>query len=94
VTTLYRVYGGEAQQLGQFWTTTLPASAEDATQGLALNPAWGNTAGQWVSIEVPSGTTLYQGTAAAQAGLPGGASQVFINGPINPAWITGGGLLP
>jgi RHS repeat-associated protein len=93
-TTLYRVYGGESQQLGQYWTTTLPASSGEATQTLALNPAWGNTAEQWVSIEVPSGTTLYQGTAAAQGTLPGGASQVFINGPVSPGWITGGGLLP
>jgi RHS repeat-associated protein len=93
-TTLYRVYGGTAKELGAYWTQTLPESSAEAVNSLALDPAWGNTAENWVSIEVPSGTTFYEGTAAAQGDLPGGGSQVFFTSRVEAEWITGGGSLP
>jgi hypothetical protein len=38
-TTLYRVYGGSAKQLGAYWTTSLPSDSADAVSKLALDPA-------------------------------------------------------
>jgi filamentous hemagglutinin len=93
-TTLYRVYGGSAKELGAYWSRTLPESSADAVRSLALDPAWGNTAGHWVSIEVPSGTTFYEGSAAAQGDLSGGGSQVFFTSRVNPEWIRDTGSLP
>jgi len=57
-----------------------------ATIDLALNPQWGNTAVQVARIQVPAGTTIFEGAAAAQGGLVGGGSQVFIQN-VNPAWL-------
>ena len=44
----------------------------------ALLAKWGNTAEQVVSIQVPRGTTIFEGIAASQEGLLGGGNQVFI----------------
>jgi len=88
-TVLYRAYGGTANQMGGYWTTTPPAGPVQTIVDSALNPAWGNPATSVVKIEVPSGVTLYQGQAAAQGGLVGGGNQVLFpkNVTINPAWI-------
>lgn len=95
-TTLYRVYGGTAKELGAYWTRTLPSSSADAVKGLALDPAWGNTAENWVSIRVPAATTFFEGTAEEQPFLTGsgGGSQVFITSNVDSNWIAGGGSLP
>jgi RHS repeat-associated protein len=85
-TTLYRVYGGNSQQIGPYWTATPPAGALQSTIDSALNPEWGNTAQNVVTIKVPPGTTIYQGFAAPQGGLVGGGSQVVLPN-VNPAWI-------
>jgi hypothetical protein len=85
-TTLYRVHGGTAGELGQFWTRTPPAGPLQSQIDLALNPAWGNTATQVTTIRVPAGTTIFEGFAAGQGGLVGGGSQVVIPN-VNPAWI-------
>jgi len=85
-TTFYRAYGGTAGQVGQFWTRTAPAGPLQSTIDLALNPQWGNTAAQVVRIQVPAGTRIFEGAAAAQGGLVGGGSQIFIP-RVNPAWI-------
>ena len=86
VTTLYRVYGGRAMQIGGYWTRTKPAGPVQAIIDSALNPQWGNPATNVAVIRVPAGTTIYEGTAAAQGGLVGGGSQVFIPN-VNPAWL-------
>ncbi|MDR7153236.1 LysM repeat protein [Sphingobium xenophagum] len=85
-TTLYRVFGGKAGQLGSYWTRTPPAGALQSRMDLALDAAWGNTAKNVVAIEVPAGTKIYDGYAAAQGGLLGGGSQVYIP-KVNPKWI-------
>lgn len=85
-TTLYRVYGGTASQLGSFWTRTPPRGSMQAAMDLGLNPQWGNTATRVVKIQVPAGTTVYEGVAAAQGGLLGGGNQIFIP-LVSPSWI-------
>jgi len=85
-TTYYRVYGGNAGPLGSYWTQTPPAGPLQSTIDSALNPAWGNTAGNVSTIVVPKGTTVYQGFAAPQGGLLGGGSQVYIP-KVNPTWL-------
>lgn len=56
----------------------------------ALNPAWGNTVMGISTIQVPAGTLIYEGTAAAWTilggSLMGGGSQVIIPNT-NPAWV-------
>jgi len=85
-TTLYRVYGGTAGKLGSYWTRTAPSGPLQATIDLALNPQWGNTSAQVARIQVPAGTTIFEGAATAQGGLVGGGSQVFIPN-VNPGWL-------
>lgn len=85
-TTLYRVHGGSAKPLGGFWTRTPPAGPLQSRIDLALRPEWGNTATQGTRIRVPAGTTIYEGAAAAQGGLVGGGSQVFIP-RTDPSWV-------
>jgi len=57
-----------------------------ATIAGELNPQWGNTAANVATIRVPAGTTIYEGAAAAQGGLVGGGSQVFIPN-VDPTWL-------
>ncbi|MDD0989713.1 hypothetical protein M5G11_04115, partial [Pseudomonas sp. TNT2022 ID681] len=71
-TTLYRVYGGTAQELGGYWTSTKPAGPVQSIIDSALKPEWGNTATKVVKIEVPIGTKYFEGVAAPQGGLVGG----------------------
>jgi hypothetical protein len=85
-TTLYRVYGGTAGEVGSFWTRTAPSGPLQSTIDLALNPAWGNTAANVARIQVPAGTVIYEGAAAAQGGLVGGGSQVFIP-TVQASWL-------
>jgi hypothetical protein len=94
--TLYRVYNESAKELGPYWTSTLPASSAEAVRSLALDPVWGNTADNWVAIEVPSGISYFEGTAAEQPFQPGsgGGSQIFFKSSVDPSWVTGGGSLP
>lgn len=85
-TILYRVHGGTAGPLGGFWTRTRPTGPVQSVVDLALNPAWGGTAAELTTIAVPRGTTIYEGAAAAQGGLVGGGSQVFIPN-VDPSWV-------
>ena len=88
-TTLYRVYGGTAQELGGYWTATKPAGPVQSIVDSALNPKWGNTATSVVKIEVPIGTKYFEGVAAPQGGLVGGGSQVLFpkDFKIDTSWI-------
>ena len=86
-TTLYRVYGGTAGKLGSFWTRTVPTGPLQAQIDLALKSEWGNTAENVVTINVPAGTTIFEGIVASQGnGLLGGANQVIIQN-VNPNWV-------
>ena len=87
-TVLYRVFGGEANEMGRFWTTKSPTGPVQSIIDSALNPVWGNSAINVVKIEVPPGVKFYQGAAAAQGGLVGGGNQVvFPPGyKIDPSW--------
>ena len=88
-TTLYRVYGGTANQMGGYWTLTPPAGPVQSIIDSALLPQWGNPATNVVTIEIPTGTTYYTGAAAPQGGLVGGGNQVMFppGFRVNPAWI-------
>lgn len=89
-TTFYRVYGGSANKIGHYWTSTKQNGILQSQLDLALAPKWGNTASSVVSIEVPKGTTIYEGFANSQSTgvgeILGGGSQVYIK-RINPKWI-------
>lgn len=85
-TTLYRVYGGKAGELGSYWSRTKPSGPVQSIIDSALKTEWGNTATKVVEIKVPPGTTIYEGAAAAQGGLVGGGSQVVIP-KVDPGWV-------
>jgi RHS repeat-associated protein len=85
-TTLYRAYGGNAEELGSYWTRTAPTGPLQTRIDGALLPKWGNTAESVSRITVPKGTTIYDGFAAPQGNLMGGGSQVFIP-QVNPQWL-------
>ncbi|MEQ3695553.1 MAG: RHS repeat-associated core domain-containing protein [Pseudomonadales bacterium] len=89
-TTLYRVYGGSAGKLGPYWTRTKPSGPLQSQLDSALNPQWGNTANNVVSIKVPKGTQIFEGAAAPQptgvGQILGGGNQVYIP-RVNPKWI-------
>jgi len=85
-TTLYRVYGGRAAQLGKYWTRVSPAGPVQAIIDLALKPIWGNSAVNVVKIQVPAGTTIFEGYTAAQGALVGGGQQVVVP-RVDPTWV-------
>jgi hypothetical protein len=85
-TTLFRVYGGSAPEIGPFWSRIASAGPLQSQIDLALNPDWGNTAQNIVTIKVPAGTNIYEGFAAPQGRLLGGGSQAYIP-KVNPAWV-------
>jgi hypothetical protein len=85
-TTLYRVYGGKAGEIGGYWTRTKPQGPLQAVIDSALDQNWGNTATEMSTIIVPKGTTMYEGAAAAQRGLVGGGNQIFIES-VDPSWL-------
>ncbi len=85
-TTLYRVWGGKAGELGPYWTSTPPAGPYQAMVDSALLPSWGNTMTQVTTIRVPPGTVIFEGVAAPQGALVGGGSQVVIP-RVDPSWV-------
>lgn len=93
-TTLYRVYGGTAGELGTYWTTVKPSGPVQSILDSALFTKWGNTATKWVEIRVPPGVTYYEGIAAEQGGLAGGGTQVVIPQRVDPNWIVDRGEFP
>ncbi|WP_207222465.1 EndoU domain-containing protein [Herbihabitans rhizosphaerae] len=89
-TTLYRVFGGSAREIGGFWTREKPAGPTQSIVDSALDPKWGNNATNWVEIKVPPGTTFYEGAAAPQRRLVGGGNQVVVP-RVDPGWVTARG---
>ena len=72
--TAYRVFGGEASQLGSWLSPTPPTSSAAARGALALPP--GNTATSCCAVTVPAGTMYQSGTAAGAFGQSGGGQQI------------------
>ena len=71
---MYRVWGGESGQAGEWLTPIDPMSSAAARQGLAL--PGGNTAEYVSRVTVPAGTRIQVGTAGAAFGESGGWTQV------------------
>jgi RHS repeat-associated protein len=84
--TLFRVTSDIGNPTGSYWTSTRPQGPLQSVIDSALDQSWGNTATQVITATVPSGTTIYQGFAAAQGGLVGGGNQIYIPN-VNPNWI-------
>ncbi len=77
-TTLYRSWGGSADEFGSYWTRSAPTGPLQTQIDSALLPQWGNNAQNVTQIRVPPGTTIYEGFAAPQGGLVGGGNQVYL----------------
>jgi len=93
-TVFYRVYGGNAEIVGNYMSRTPQMGGLQSQFDLALVPEWGNTATYVTKVTVPKGTVIYEGFAAPQtinggAGmLMGGGSQIFIpEARFNPSWF-------
>lgn len=79
--TLYRVQANpwnEGDCIPGFWTANRPASSIQAILDTALDPSWGNSGTHWIELIVPAGTQIFEGLVAAQRGLVGGGSQIFL----------------
>ena len=86
-TTVYRVFGGEAKGVGQYWTTVNPGSVANYRSTAGLFP--GNT-GQFViqgALTDTSGVT-FQFAAPGPGGLGGGLPEVFVPNPGSQIDIT------
>lgn len=96
-TTFYRVYGGDAKQVGSYMSRVPQNGGIQSQIDLALKPEWGNTTEYVTKVIVPKGTTIYEGTAAPQTlnetiggtgQLIGGGNQVYIpREELNPDWF-------
>ena len=98
---MYRVYGGKAGELAQYWSRTKPTGPLQAQLDAALLPNFCNNAAKWVEIELPAGSKFFDGAASPQylqshgsnvpvGQLLGGGNQVYIP-RVERGWITGGG---
>jgi hypothetical protein len=89
-TDLYRSYGGSANSFGSYWTPLQPSGPLQSQLDSALAPQWGNTAQYISTIQVPAGTTIYEGAATTQSTgvgqLIGVGSQVYIQN-VDPSWL-------
>jgi len=64
--TLYREWGGNANEFGRYWTIEPPNGKLQSQIGSAVLPEWGNNLDRITTIRVPKGTTIYEGIAASQ----------------------------
>jgi hypothetical protein len=72
--TVYRTWGGRVPEVGNWLSPEAPVSSRAAIRDLALWPE--NTAEFVSSVQIPAGTRIQSGTAAAAFGRPGGGSQI------------------
>jgi RHS repeat-associated protein len=72
--TVYRVWGGQTEQSGRWFTTQLPLDQESARQGLSLPPE--NSAEFVTPATIPAGTRIQTSTAKGILGQPGGWKQI------------------
>jgi len=70
--TLYRAYTQGASPVGGFWSRDIPMGPMQTQMDSALNPAWGNQATAVSKIEVPAGTTFFEGIVGPQPIAGGG----------------------
>jgi len=70
-----------------------PSGPLQSQLDLALNPAWGNTADNVVTIRVPPGTLIYEGVAAPQP-ISGGSSYLGGGNQVIIPKVRGGWELP
>lgn len=74
VMVLYRVFGGDAGQLGSWLSPDRPTSRAEVRAVLALPP---NNTAEFVSVvTVPAGALMLTGVAGPAFGHPGGGRQV------------------
>ena len=95
-TTMYRIYGGKSQKVGRYLSLTKPRGGLQSQLDLALNPKWGNSVDKISKVQVPKGTTIYEGIAGEQnlldssgnviGKLPGGGSQIYIE-EVDARWF-------
>ena len=85
-TSLYRVIGESGNTAGSYWTSMQPQGPLQSLIDLGLDQSWGNTATRVIRANIPAGTRIYEGAAAAQGGLVGGGNQIYIP-KVNPNWI-------
>ena len=85
-TILYRVTSESGNPLGSYWTSVAPKGPLQSVIDSALDQNWGNTATRVYRANVPAGTTVYEGAAAAQRGLVGGGNQIYIP-RVDPSWL-------
>lgn len=85
-TILYRVTSKDGNATGSYWTRTKPQGPVQSIIDSALDRKWGNAATEVHTATVPAGTTIYEGTAAAQGGLVGGGNQIYIP-KVDPSWV-------
>ncbi len=87
---VYRLYGGEAGELGSYWSRVKPTGPGQATLDAALLPNFRNSAQKIAEVTIPTGTKIFEGVASPQvirsAGynikigeLLGNGSQVYID---------------
>ncbi|WP_232514424.1 TNT domain-containing protein [Cellulomonas sp. PSBB021] len=90
--TMYRVWGGGADQAGSWLTPIRPVSSVAAREGLAL-PA--ENAATYVSrVTLPPGVRMQVGTAAPAFGQPGGWAQAQLLERIPLSSFGKGEILP
>jgi|GEM_PF-1073793 hypothetical protein len=77
-----------------FWTRTMPISPTQVMIDSALERSWGSHANIWVEVQVPAGTTLYEGVSAGiqrmghhMSHFVGGGNQVYLHGNIPREWV-------
>ncbi len=86
--TVYRVWGENADEISNWYTTIKPNATVQAQIDLAILPEWGNTATYTSIFRIPEGTVIYEGHAGPQSILPGGGAQIYIpRDKVKPEWI-------
>lgn len=95
--TFFRYYSDDTNKKGRYLTTEQYRTNVAVISNLALNQSWGNKAEKMLSITLPAGTIVYQGTVAPQTPAscyPGGGQQTFIKDSRDPSlfWTEGPAL--
>lgn len=89
-TTFYRYHSTDSNRKGRYLTTDHHTESSQAIRQLALHQNWGNQARRQITVTLPAGTVVYQGTVAPQvpsACYPGGGQQTFIENSKDPAIV-------
>jgi hypothetical protein len=90
---LYRVQStphSTGKKLGSYWTREKPLGPLQSQIDSALDPEFKNSAKHWIKIVVPEGEMIYEGRAAAQKGLVGGGSQIYLEKASNNWFVESG----